>query len=221
MKYLIIILGLMLMATAVFANGSGAGIANSPHDFSTETWNPREELCRTCHVPHDHQKDWYPQGLLWNHQLSGVTYSTYTFMDGTASGQPAGVSKLCLGCHDGTVGIDEFDKYNTPTVYMWDIDSGFVVPGANNAGDLGRTHPLSVDYVYDAGDADGLNDPATTPMGVSGNIEDVLPNGKVECSSCHDVHDNEARASTHLLRLSQKASQADGASALCLACHNK
>ncbi|MFQ5608173.1 MAG: hypothetical protein ACE5GA_09525, partial [Candidatus Zixiibacteriota bacterium] len=63
------------------------------------------------------------------------------------------------------------------------------------------------------------NDP-TAPMGTSGTINEVLENGKVQCSSCHDVHDNEAVGATHLLRVSQKASMGQ-ASGLCLTCHNK
>ncbi len=229
-------LGLGLAAAALFAvalpltpahaSGSGAGIVGSPHDFSDITnpenaWNTREEICRTCHVPHDHQRAIYPAGLLWNHEVTSQTFTPYTFMDGTQAGQPDGVSKLCLGCHDGTVGIDEWDGKNigAGTVFIGDYDAGAMVPGANNAGSLARTHPLSIPYNYDPADGD-LNDPATTPMGTSGVIADVLPNGKVQCSSCHDVHDQESVANTHLLRVAQKASMGS-ASGLCLTCHNK
>jgi len=218
-------IGLALMTGQAFANGSGAGIVGSPHDFSdlvSNPWNTRQELCRTCHIPHDHQSNMYPQGLLWNHEVTSQVFTPYAFMDGTSAGQPDGVSKMCLGCHDGTVGIDEWDRKNVGagTIFIGDYDAGYMVPGTNNAGDLRRTHPLSVDYVYDATDADGLNDPATTPMGTSGMIEEVLPQGKVECSSCHDVHDNEAVAGTHLLRIAQSATMGQ-ASGLCLSCHNK
>ncbi len=221
---------LLLSGSTVQAEGSGAGIAGSPHDFSVNTgvggenaWNTREEICRTCHVPHDHQRDIYQLGLLWNHSTSNATYTTYTLDDGTVVGQPDGTSKLCLSCHDGTVGIDDWDGQNTGagTVFMNDYDPDFQVPGNITApNDLSRTHPLSVVYDFVPGEADEMNDPATTPMGTSGVIDDVLDNGKVQCSSCHDVHDNESVANTHLLRVSQKASQGQ-ASGLCLSCHNK
>jgi len=211
---------LVFSAPTAYANGAGAGIAGSPHDFSTETWNTREEICRTCHVPHDHQRDIYQLGLLWNHSTSNATYTTYTLDDGTVVGQPDGTAKLCLSCHDGTVGIDDWDGQNTGagTIFVGGDD---LVPGnITNPNDLSRTHPLSVVYDYVPGQADEMNDPATTPMGTSGMIDDVLDNGKVQCSSCHDVHDNESVANTHLLRVSQKASQGQ-ASGLCLSCHNK
>ncbi|MFQ5510693.1 MAG: cytochrome C [Candidatus Krumholzibacteriia bacterium] len=225
MKRFIVAVVVVGFATGALANGTGSGISGSPHDFSSLTanpWNTREELCRVCHVPHDHQRDIYPTGLLWNHEVTSQVFTPYTMMDGSVTGQPDGVSKLCLGCHDGTVGIDEWDGKNigAGTVFIGDYDPGFQVPGAGNAGSLARTHPLSVAYNYDPADNDGLNDPATTPMGSSGMIADVLPMGKVQCSSCHDVHDNESVGGTHLLRIAQKASQGQ-ASGLCLACHNK
>ena len=209
-------------APDIVANGSGAGVVGSPHDFSTETWNTREEVCRSCHVPHDHQRDIYQLGLLWNHETSTATYTTYTSVDGTVAGQPDGVSKLCLSCHDGTVGIDEWAGKNVGagTGFIGDFNADYQVPGnITTPNDLSRTHPLSVPYVYDAADLDGLHDP-TSPMGTSGTINDVLELGKVQCSSCHDVHDNEAVAGTHLLRVAQKASQGT-ASGLCVSCHNK
>jgi len=223
LKHLLIgALLVVFLAPGAFANGAGAGVAGSPHDFSDNVvnpWNTREEICRTCHVPHDHQRALYPEGLLWNHEVTNQTFTTYTFMDGTSTDQPDGISKLCLGCHDGTVGIDEWDGKNQGAGTEF-IGGGDLVPGAGNAGSLARTHPLSVTYNYDAADADGLLDPATTAMGTSGMVHEVLENGKVQCSSCHDVHDNESVAGTHLLRVETKASQGT-ASGLCLTCHNK
>lgn len=219
---LVAVSSLFLSVQPVMAGGSGLGITGSPHDFSDiagNPWNTREEICRSCHVPHDHQRNTYAAGLLWNHEMTTQTFTTYTSVDGSVAGQPDGVSKLCLGCHDGTVGIDEWDGSNIGAGTTF-IPQGDQVPGANNAGNLSRTHPLSVVYNYDPADADGLNDPATTPMGTSGMVNNILEQGKVQCSSCHDVHDNEALGGTHLLRVSQKASQGV-ASGLCLTCHNK
>lgn len=229
---------LMLSGTAS-SNGLGTGIVGSPHDFSSELWNFRQEICRVCHVPHDHDRnyDLFSNGLLWNHQLSAETYQMYaeegatnptfaSFIDGAFDNEPTGVAKLCLGCHDGTVGIDQFDK-NTGlpgTVFIGGFDPGFQVPGAGvppigTDMNLTGTHPLSI--VYDEIADPGLH-PKTNALG-SGTIQDVLePTAagfKVQCSSCHDVHDGagEAVPGTHLLRVSTKAP----ASGLCLTCHKK
>ncbi|PIS37173.1 MAG: cytochrome C [Nitrospirae bacterium CG08_land_8_20_14_0_20_52_24] len=226
-----VIMTIGLTASVSFANGSGAGIATSPHDFSAEVWNHRAEICRVCHVPHDHGRNDAigSEGLLWNHQLSSATYLMYAedthtnFIDGVADPEPTGVSKLCLGCHDGTVAIDEFDnKVGTPqTTFISAYNAGYQIPGIADVGsdkNLSNTHPISI--VYD-NVADPNLKPTTAPMGLSGTIADVLDGGKVQCSSCHDVHDQESVANTHLLRVAQTVSQGGSASGLCLTCHIK
>lgn len=227
--------GLLVLAGtgSALANGAGAGIVNSPHDFSAATWNFRGEICRVCHVPHDHNRasQLYLNGLLWNHQVSAETYTMYnqawsSSIDGAQSAQPDGVAKLCLGCHDGTVAIDQFDK-NFDGVFqplgptIADFAAGDFLVGGFLDGtnvDLRGTHPLSITYDPTA---DGNLQPTTTTMGSSGTIADVLDNGKVQCSSCHDVHDQESVAATHLLRVAQTVAQGGSASGLCLTCHVK
>jgi len=243
---LVLIGGVALLASgAASADGNGAGIVGSPHDFSTATWNFRHEICRVCHVPHDHDRNYelFSNGLLWNHQLSAATYQMYAeeglsnptfanFIDGAFDGEPTGVAKLCLGCHDGTIGIDQFDRNSgaagsssgVATTWIDDFDAGFQIPGGS-VPDIGAntnltgTHPLSI--VYDEIADSGLN-PKSNAMG-TGTIQDVLePTAvgfKVQCSSCHDVHDGigEAVAGTHLLRVSNTTP----ASGLCLTCHRK
>ena len=218
-----------------FGDGLGNGIASpgSPHNFADDIggaelppggWNAREEVCRVCHVPHDHNRATGLQanGLLWNHALTNSTFTMYTSvtLDGAQASQPTGISKMCLGCHDGTTAVDTFDSYVGGTVFIGDYDPGYQVPGDLFAGDLGSTHPISIEY--DEAADPGLR-PKTDPMGASGTIADILENGTtLQCSSCHDVHDapGESVPGTHLLRVSQKASQGQ-ASGLCISCHIK
>ena len=221
--------GLVLgLCAPLSAQGSGNGIVGSPHDFSTDSWNFRKEICRVCHVPHDHDRAFKRglNGLLWNHEVSSATYTMYSSptLDGAQDAQPSGISKLCLGCHDGTVAIDAFDKNATGTIFIQDINPGNRVPGGNywsgSVGDLRATHPISI--VYDETKDKGLA-PKTATMGTSGTIADVLEGGKVQCSSCHDVHDEKGEAvpGTHLLRVAQTVDQGGTASGLCLTCHVK
>ncbi len=221
---------IMISMTAVvsFAEGNGLGIVDSPHDFSNRTWNTSGEICRVCHVPHDFGSNRADFGLLWNHDLSSSTYLMYAedshanFIDGAAEPEPMGVSKLCLGCHDGTIGIDQFDG-NAGSVYISSFAGGeFQVPGIPDvSGDknMSNTHPISIEYNNVADP--NLWDPTTRVMGLSGTIADVLDNGKVQCSSCHDVHDQESVPNTNLLRVAQSATQGGTASGLCLTCHIK
>jgi len=214
----------LVLAPAVLADGNANGITGSPHDFSNEGWNFRGEICRTCHVPHDHGRDTGLVGLLWNHALPDTTgYVMYSSssLDGAADAEPTGISKMCLGCHDGTVALDEFDS-NVGTPGTTFIGAGDQVPNLpGSPQDLRATHPISI--VYDNAADLELNDPATTQMGASGKpISAFLENGKVQCHSCHDVHDSptEAVAGTHLLRVGQTNSTGSP-SGLCLTCHNK
>jgi len=232
----------LLLAGSVWAEGAGTGIVGSPHDFTdnlspeagaqSEAWNQRNEICRVCHVPHDHSRasQRYLNGLLWNHQVSSATYTMYnsawsSTLNGAQSAQPDGVAKLCLGCHDGTVALDTFDKYagtagnEIQNIYGTALKD-FRVPGFMDGSnlDLRGTHPISI--TYDTA-ADTKLRPTTTAMGASGTIANVLDNGKVQCSSCHDVHDQESVANTHLLRVAQTVAQGGTASGLCLTCHIK
>ncbi len=250
--------GLLVFAIAspglVLASGTGTGIVGSPHDFTdnvvagvasniendnanVNAWNnKRKEICRVCHVPHDHGAVRYGnQGILWNHELSTkASWTMYAsdptmidFIDGTIEAAPAGTSKLCLGCHDGVTAINQYDgKLPTDTGYgggttylMGAIDSGFVI--GNTAGSLTNNHPISI--TYDNVNDTQLFDPSTATMANGDTVVSLLDNNRVECSTCHDVHDRESVAGTHLLRATTKGDDVTGgnASALCLTCHDK
>ena len=222
------------------ASGDGTGIAGSPHDFSDgysdelggtadESWNDRGEICRVCHIPHDNENaaQLYANGLLWNHDVATTSYTLYSSatLDG-AIGQPGGTSKLCLGCHDGTVALNAFDHNSGGAKFpggktMKDIYgggiAGFVMPN-QAVGDLSGTHPISI--VYDTADPN-LRAKSYVIDGGTTTIDDVLDGGKVQCSSCHDVHNQESVGGTHLLRVAQTVAQGGSASGLCLTCHIK
>ncbi|MEK7222832.1 MAG: hypothetical protein AAB156_01005, partial [Pseudomonadota bacterium] len=139
--------------------------------------------------------------------------------NGAQSAQPDGTAKLCLGCHDGTVALDTFGKY-AGGWFMDDQNPNLIIPGlADGANrDLRGTHPISI--AYDPA-ADGKLQPKSTTMGTSGTIANVLDQDKVQCSSCHDVHDQESVAGTNLLRVAQTVAQGGNPSGLCLTCHVK
>jgi len=186
----------------------GQNIKNSAHDFSGEGWNTStgKQICIVCHTPHNGVQ--LTDAPLWNHQLTSSTFTLYDSptLDATV-GQPSGSSKLCLSCHDGTVALE---NYGTMTTGTNKIDGG-----ANFGTDLSNDHPISFTYNTALSSTDpGLHDPSTKLSGVGGTIDDdFLFNGKMECASCHDVHN--AAGLNDLLRVSNNAS------ALCLTCHNK
>lgn len=129
-------------------------------------------------------------------------YSNPATIDGTIDASPGGVSLLCLSCHDGTVAVDSFGGATGTT---------FVTGNAMVGTDLSNDHPISITY---AGDADLAA--ATAPSGVAGGTTidaDMLFVGKVECASCHDVHN------AYNINMLLKKSNAN--SGLCLTCHTK
>ena len=215
--------------SSAFGFGKGLGVKNSPHDFSVQPWNGRQEICRVCHVPHDHGQaaQRYLNGLLWNHGVSTATYTMYNAawsatLTGAQSAQPDGTSKLCLACHDGTVGIDTFDKYAGGAYFIDDFNPLFRVPAFVNGTelDLRGTHPISI--AFPAGQTGTqFTDPAVATWHSGDTVASTLDSGKVQCTTCHDVHDKESLAGTRLLRTAQTVNEGGVASGLCLTCHIK
>lgn len=180
-------------------------IVGSPHDFSGEGWS-NNQICLPCHAPHNNEPGMKP---LWNHTLSSASYTAYTnaiSMDAT-TGEPDGHSKLCLSCHDGTIAIDNYGGHTSAETPL----SGSI----NLGSDLSNDHPIS--FVYDtqlASDDGELFDPATMSSGLGGTIHaTMLQEGKMQCSSCHDVHNGSG--------LNNLLVKGNTNSALCLTCHNK
>ncbi|MBI4668292.1 MAG: cytochrome c3 family protein [Elusimicrobia bacterium] len=180
----------------------GAGIRSTSHDFSGRSWNSSREVCVVCHTPHSAKPS---ASLLWNRDMTSAVFTLYQSPTiNHTPGQPDGASKLCLSCHDGTIAIDRFGSRTGGTAYVgW----------TNLRTDLTDDHPVS--FVYDsamAAAAKTLKDPAVANSGLGGTIsQDMLRDGKLQCVSCHNPHDN---TNYFFLRKS------NAGSALCLTCHN-
>ncbi len=207
MKKLFVAFCVLTMATGVFATIVGSG-----HDFSGLGW-AGGEICLPCHTPHNAKLA--PDDLvpLWNHDVTASVFTVYSSPTGTLNagplGQPAGVSKACLSCHDGSVALDAYGT-NVP-VPTW-------IAAAYDLGtSLINDHPISFTYNTALATADGeLWDPAATASGLGGTIQnDMLFADQMECASCHDVHNTVCPACASLLV------KDNAASALCLTCHNK
>ena len=198
-----------LMKTLVFVlvmlnSAFGAGIRGSKHDFSNEKWS-EGEYCKACHIPHGANVG-SVYAPLWSHTITTQTFTPYTSNTMKATpGQPDGLSKLCLSCHDGTIAIDSFNG-----VVGTDYIKNAIGPDLKN-GDGHWGHPISI--VYDSNLAIAntrLHDPTVQTTALGSTIQrDLLYADKVQCTSCHDVHDK--RGISSLLRISENT--------LCLTCH--
>jgi predicted CXXCH cytochrome family protein len=210
-------IALLLIAVAAGGRSDGqtynkAAILNSKHDFrATSSAAIRSvsanDACVFCHTPHNAA----PGSYLWNHQLStrdfGV-YSSSTLQSTVSAIQPQDTSKLCLSCHDGTIALG--DTVNDGSI-AFAQGASYTLPAnaaSNLAGDqtFANDHPIG--FVPQTG-AETVNPPSLDPVHLD-------KSGKLQCTSCHDPHREDADPTTRKFLV--KANQA---SALCLACHQK
>jgi predicted CXXCH cytochrome family protein len=207
------LLGLWALASA---SAPGESVIGSVHDLSvagsgTIKATSGSNACIFCHTAHQA----IGSTPLWNHTLSSVTnyvvYSSSRLQSlGITVPQPNGSSRLCLSCHDGTVALGSISSSVTPvSMYQNGVNITTLPPGSTNLGtDLSGDHPVSLDY-----DASAQADTTLQPRSlVSSAVVFELVNGVhyMQCTSCHDPHDN--RNGDFLVMDNTNA-------ALCTACH--
>ena len=184
-------------------------IVDSPHNLSSTGPGSVRALVETgicifCHTPHHGSAE----GPLWNRFASAATYTPYSSTTAKATvGQPTGSSKLCLSCHDGTVALGMVQNPGASIPFSGGVV--FMPTGAAHLGtDLSDDHPISFTYDQALVNANSqLKDPATLPDEVK-----LDPSGQLQCTSCHDPHDNE---------FGQFLVMNNFGSALCITCHNQ
>lgn len=227
----------MIWAAMLLSAGAGRaqGIAGSRHDLSTNYDPVSSQVCMYCHTPHRANSSLSDiNAPLWNRTIDRTkVYTTYTSstMVGTPGNPTLTVSVLCLGCHDGTHApvtvmgaVDPFDdkhevingdrfnslasnRIESPNCERCHADMYGGTRVLNIGPDLSRNHPIAVNY------PSGLTSRFRTPPDAQLGWADArLFKGKVECQSCHQVHDPTIPP---FLRKS------NAGSALCLTCHVK
>jgi predicted CXXCH cytochrome family protein len=215
------------------------GTAGNNAAFGTDGEN---RICIYCHAPHNTLKpsDAAAQGLLyvplWNHEVTVQTYKMYSAgtelpndvnhqsqaMIALLGGdQPGGVSRLCLSCHDGSVATNSYGfapgVVNAGVKKITSANVSLIGGDLGDGGgyDLSNHHPIGFDYA-DAKSHD--NELAETSVQLGANadvtIGSLLWNGKMECTTCHDVHNTKNTGEKFLWK-------SDGGSALCGTCHLK
>ena len=217
MKFSMTTAGLLVLAALLnpaAAKGAtpSADLLQTPHNLSVSGGGgahdikstQEDRVCIFCHTPH-HATGQTP---LWSRELSALNiYATYISPTLNADiEQPRGASKLCLSCHDGTIALGSLSGgYN--------LDAGLATMpsdadpslNANLGTDLGDDHPIS--FAFPAA-APELNAPAGWPDAVR------LEEGYLECTSCHDPHNNQYG---QFLVVDASLQQ----DALCTVCHAK
>ena len=186
---------------------SAQSIMNSKHNLSsngpgTIKATGETEVCIFCHTPHKSTT----AGPLWNKNASTATYTLYGSSTLLAvPGQPDGASVLCLSCHDGTIALGSLASSSS----MISFGGVTTMPSGktNLSTNLSDDHPISFIYDNALATANGqIKPPASIFSPVS-----LDRAGKMQCTSCHDAHDNTNEK--FLVTTNQ-------ASALCLSCHD-
>ncbi len=192
------------------------------------------EVCVYCHTPHAANAN--VSAPLWNRNALAGPYNVYSSstINTSIPGTPSSISLACLGCHDGTIATDSIMNApgsganlggpwygNSAAPLHYKMKAGAGACGTCHTGAVGHDalksylgtnlsddHPISMSYPTPAQDPD-FNAPPDNQKGWS----DVrLYASKVECPSCHDVHDP---ALAPFLRKS------NAGSVLCTTCHTK
>lgn len=198
--FLFTLFSVLLWTTNLLAT---PGILSSKHNLSS--WGPGDvkaltenQVCIFCHTPHNAT----PLTPLWNRNiLEGTNYQLYesSTLKVTLS-QPTGPSRLCLSCHDGTVGLGAVMSVTGGIAMTKELTARSTMLGT----DLRDDHPFSFSY-NDAlpYDPELHNTPPDDLL--------IYPGNAIHCPTCHDPHDN---SFGQFLAVSNKNS------GLCVRCHN-
>jgi predicted CXXCH cytochrome family protein len=161
------------------------------------------DACAACHIPHRYQRRLVadtasngvaPQPARRQLALYRLTGQRPTFT--TDRYTPGPSSLVCLGCHDGTIASSTIGSSHA---LLAGVRAGFDLTDGVGL----RDHPIGVPYPTDRGE---YRSPGyAEARGVA------LPEGRIECVSCHNPH----VATPGMLVMSNRRS------ALCLACHVK
>jgi predicted CXXCH cytochrome family protein len=213
---LTLVAGLFMTANANAQYSHIIKIKGSLHDLSSNSSSSVHsttftEICYFCHTPHisASASSGYPPPL-WNHTLSTVTtYGTYsspsfTALTGLANLPDLGatnnpstavISNLCLSCHDGTVGVNQFNTGSyQPSLHSsvsepamscgqagavaagsactMQMAASYAVVAGNPGAGMGLTSVHPINFTYNAALAAQTKDlvtPTTSALAISGS----------------------------------------------------
>jgi predicted CXXCH cytochrome family protein len=213
-----------LIASLILSIGviAKAGVEQTKHNFSSSAYSPNaffwgtNRVCVFCHTVHNADQG---SGPLWNHEVdAGQPYTMYDSptMDMNQSPTPHMGSLICLSCHDGTIAVNSLNNVPGPGgAGTYGTPGGAGLDGVGRLSssshayvgtDLSDDHPVGITY-------DSTQDTNFQPKTGNGQSypDKLLSDGLyVECTSCHNPHDD---------TYSDFLIESNASSALCLRCH--
>jgi predicted CXXCH cytochrome family protein len=165
-----------------------SGLIGSRHDFTLDS-ESGHDLCLPCHAPHLVAA---PLPRLDRQPTTTQPLQPYQ----GAGIELTGWSLLCLGCLDGVTAPSVYSSAHAVTVTDQLANSRL---GTTEL----RGHPVGIKYPLAA---EGYHPLVAVEAGGL-----VLPDGRIQCTTCHDAHNTHRHGS--MLRLSNERSR------VCLTCH--
>ena len=181
------------------------GVNASPHNLSAGGGLGKHgiafdevRVCVFCHTPHNAQPAWSVSAPLWNRALTSDAqqYSMYdsqmfSQVVGLVPTRPTGASRVCLGCHDGSIALNLYGGKvinagtgsSAPTVMPSDTNPA---SNPNLTTNLAGDHPISFPYTADLAAKAELVPPAALPPAIK-----LDKSGSLQCTACHDPHNNQ------------------------------
>lgn len=198
--------------------GSAGGIRDTRHNLSTTGPGPiravdEDRICVFCHAAHVET----PETPLWNHATPGtVGYRPYDSPTMTTRrNRPDGSSRLCLSCHDGSVAVGAVK--GGQIAMQRTTPGGLLGNRPSNLGrDLSGSHPISTIYKRAVVRRRAQ---ATTKLRARPEVRGVSlldAQGKVQCVSCHDPHDDPASRGIEVPPFWKGSTYGE----VCTTCHN-
>ncbi|AMV72783.1 cytochrome c [Desulfuromonas carbonis] len=228
--------GLLVLGTADAAQKLSAGtggVNDHPHNLSSNsqsaihaTSNENvQQVCVFCHTPHGAST----KGPLWNRNdptrpsggfplygnlaaisIDEIPAAKYTNTDPTIE-YPNGASRLCLSCHDGVSAVGEVISRGT---------IANLTMSAQGTIDLTTSHPIS--FVYDGTVQGTLSAVVGKGNYIEPPIEYLDKEKRMQCTTCHDPHNDTRNASYDLPMWAHYTNDASAVSdydTTCNACH--
>ena len=206
MRKLFILIAVLTLATAAFAQIPSADVKLGDHDVLNVA-NTERQGCQSCHIPHAANAVYY----IWRWTIPT-----------SANGNPLSAlndvsfhTNACISCHDGATAAAVLDLSGMGASKMVANDG------------LANDHPVDVMYTQHGSRAPTLSFVRLfTPAGYTLQVNGVggytgnTELGFIECGSCHDPHKGQ---SYRFLR-APSGTYADSAFAklaFCRDCHGK
>ncbi len=218
----VIVLAVTTSGYAFSIGQEQSGIYETKHNLLRGMILPKgaeePELCVWCHIPHDSLSGDTEAPKWLNENDNESTFNVYGMeankTAASSTPEPDVMVRVCLTCHDG-VNAPNISLFSEEAPQKFNINTASLTSEPMPSDAMVHSHPVGINYApFSPGGSKASLRPETYILnGWSGakTIHDLVSEGTVRCTSCHDPH----TTNDLFLRTSNRGST------LCKGCHNK